>query len=185
MGITLSKFLPSEIMKLKVKWTNWNIYSRLVKFKCLPKIHFSIDINKYYIYGESMVTAFLLKWAAFWNDFIKFYAKRNHETIGQNGKIGTFIQAGQIQRPAQTSFLNQIQWMLYLLREYRNSYLILQWATFGNDLMKGYVKRDFETECQNGRMWTIMLGCLVLKACPNFIFQSILMNIISMERSWT
>ena len=56
-----------------------------------------------------MVTAFLLKWAAFWNDFIKFYATRNHETIGQNGKIGTFTQAGQIQRPAQTSFSNQIQ----------------------------------------------------------------------------
>ena len=33
-----------------------------------------------------------IEMAAFWIDFIKLNAKRNHEIIDQNGKIGTLIQ---------------------------------------------------------------------------------------------
>ena len=47
-----------------------------------------------------------MKWAAFGNDIIKVFAKRNHETEGQMDKSEHLYKAGQIQKPAQNSFFN-------------------------------------------------------------------------------
>ena len=36
------------------KWSNVNNYVGVLGFKGLPRLHFAININEYYIYGEIM-----------------------------------------------------------------------------------------------------------------------------------